>query len=131
MNKAQEKDRAGAVKRDAEAFVAEAWPKINATADVPRLVERLKLDDASGGAEMLPAIMAALKGRSFEGVAVLAGVADKTVHLAVSVSPKFTGRFNAGKDCCSNSRPSSVARAAARMISRGARGVNPARSTTC
>ena len=41
--------------------------------------------------------LAALKARKFEGVAVLAGVADKTVHLVVSVSPKFTGRFNAGK----------------------------------
>ncbi len=96
-NKAQEKDRAGAVKRDAEAFVAEALPKINTTAAVPRLVERVNLDDATGGMELLPAILAALKGRSFEGVAVLTGVANETVHLAVSVSPKFTGRFNAGK----------------------------------
>ena len=32
MNKAQEKDRACVVKREAEAFVAEAWPKINTTA---------------------------------------------------------------------------------------------------
>ncbi len=64
---------------------------------MPRVIERLTLDDASGGAELLPAILAALKGRKFEGVAVLAGVADQTVHLAVSVSPKFTSQFNAGK----------------------------------
>ncbi len=29
MHKAQEKDKAGAIKRDAEAFVADAWPKID------------------------------------------------------------------------------------------------------
>ena len=96
LHKAQEKDKAGAIKRDAEAFVAEVWPKIEVAA-VPRVIERLTLDEAAGGAEVLPAILTALKGRKFEGVAVLVGVQDKTVHLAVSVSPKFTSKFNAGK----------------------------------
>ena len=97
LNKSQEKDKAAATKRDAEAFVAEAWPKIDPAAGVPRVIERLTLSDAENGAELLAAILNGFKGRKFDGVVVLAGVADKTVQLAVSVSPKFTGRFNAGK----------------------------------
>ena len=97
MRKAQEKDKAGAVKRDAEAFADDALKRVDAAAAVPRIVERLTLGDA--GAETLAVILTTLKARKFKGVAVLAGTsdADKTVQLAVSVSPEFTGKFNAGK----------------------------------
>ena len=94
MRKTQEKDKAGAVKRDAEAFVDNALKKVDGAAAVPRIVERVP-----AGAEMLGAITETLKARKFKGVAVLAGTsdADQTVQLAVSVSPEFTNKFNAGK----------------------------------
>ena len=95
LSKSQEKDKANAVKRDAEAFVDKALPKVDAAANVPRIIENVPLGEA--GAELLPTILNGLKGRQFKGVAVLAGVADGTVHLAVGVSPEFVGRFNAGK----------------------------------
>ena len=95
LSKSQEKDKANAVKRDAEAFVDKALPKVDAAANVPRLIENVPL--GAGGAELLPTILNALKGRHFKGVAVLAGVAEGTVHLAASVSPEFVNRFNAGK----------------------------------
>ncbi len=97
MRKAQEKDKANTVKRDADAFVDDALKKVDDAAAVPRIVERL--DVGAAGAEMLVAIQTTLKARKFKGVAVLAGTsdADKTVQLAVSVSPEFTNKFNAGK----------------------------------
>ena len=98
LRKAQEKEKAGNVKRDADAFVDAALPAVDAAAAVPRIVERVPVGAA--GAEMLGAIMETLKARRFKGVAVLAGTSDAdrtTVPLAVSVSPEFTGKFNAGK----------------------------------
>ncbi len=95
LTKAQEKDKASAVKRDAEAFVEKSLPKLDAAANVPRIIENVPLGEA--GAELLPAILNGLKGRKFKGVAVLIGVAEGTVHVAVGVSPEFTNRFNAGK----------------------------------
>ena len=53
------------------------------------------------GAEFLQGILTALKTRQFKGVSILAGVPEKgtggSVQLAVSVSPEFVNRFNAGK----------------------------------
>ena len=97
MRKAQEKEKAGTVKRDADAFVDAALPKVDAAAAVPRIVERVPVGTA--GAELLGAIVETLKARKFKGVAVLVGTSDtdKTVPLAVSVSPEFTSKFNAGK----------------------------------
>ena len=98
MAKAQEKDKAGALRKNAEAFVESLWSKIDTSASVPRVIERVDLGEA--GPELLASALNALKGRNFKGVAVLAGVgtgADRSVHLAVGVSPEFTGRFNAGK----------------------------------
>ncbi len=95
MSKSQEKDKANQVKRDAEAFVDKALPKVDSAANVPRIIENVPLGEA--GAELLPTILNGLKGRQFKGVAVLVGVADGTVHMAVGVSPEFVGRFNAGK----------------------------------
>ncbi len=95
LGKAQEKDKANAVKRDAEAFVDKALPKVDTAANVPRIIENVPLGEA--GAELLPTILNGLKGRKFKGVAVLVGVAEGTVHMAVGVSPEFVGRFNAGK----------------------------------
>ena len=101
LHKAAEKDKAGAIKKEADAFVAETWDKIDRAADVPRVVERLKLPTSGDGAEFLQAVLTGLKTRQFKGVAILAGVPEKgsggSVQLAVSVSPEFTGRFNAGK----------------------------------
>ena len=96
-HKAQEKEKANTVKRDADAFVDAALLKVDATAAAPRIVERVPVGEA--GAELLQAIVDTLKARKFKGVAVLAGASekDKTVPLAVSVSPEFTNRFNAGK----------------------------------
>ena len=95
LNKSQEKDKAASVKRDAETYAETALAKVDAAANVPRIIENVTLGAA--GAELLPNILNALKGRKFKGVAVLAGVSEGTAHLAVSVSPEFTGRFNAGK----------------------------------
>ena len=98
LAKAQEKDKAGALKKNAEAFVENLWSKIDTSASVPRVIERVDLGEA--GPELLASALNALKGRSFKGVAVLAGVGsgeDRSVHLAVGVSPEFTSRFNAGK----------------------------------
>ncbi len=95
LNKSQEKDKANAVKRDAEAYAETAMAKVDTAANVPRIIDNVPLGTA--GAELLPNILNALKGREFKGVAVLAGVAGSTAHLAVSVSPEFTGRFNANK----------------------------------
>lgn len=101
LNKSAEKDKAGAIKKEADAFVAGAWEKIDQAAEVPRVVERLALPSGGDGAEFLQAVLAGLKSRKFKGVAVLAGVPDKadggSVQLAVSVSPEFSSRFNAGK----------------------------------
>ncbi len=97
MRKSQEKEKASTVKRDADAFVEAALAKVDAAAAVPRIVEQLPLGEAD--AELLVAIQTTLKARKFKGVAVLAGTVEgqNTVQLAVSVSPEFTGRFNAGK----------------------------------
>jgi alanyl-tRNA synthetase len=95
LGKAQQKDKAGAARRAAEAFVGEMWPKIDLGAPVPRLLEKVELGD--NGPEVLAATLEALKQRSFRGVAVLAGEADGAAHIAVAVSPDFTGRFNAGE----------------------------------
>ncbi len=98
LAKAQEKDKAGALKKEAEGFIETLWSKIDDTASVPRVIERVDLGEA--GPELLAGALNALKGRKFKGVAVLAGVGtgeDKSVHLAVGVSPEFTSRFNAGK----------------------------------
>ena len=97
LSKAQEKEKANTVKRDADAFVDAALPKVDAAAAVPRIVERVPVGAA--GAEMLAAIAETLRARKFKGVAVLAGTSDqdKTVPLLVSVSPELTSRFNAGK----------------------------------
>ena len=101
IHKAAEKDKAGAVKKGAETFVAEAWDKIDREAEVPRVVERVPLPDGADGGEYLQAVLNGLKGRKFKGVVVLAGVPGTgdggSVQLAVSVSPEFTNRFNAGK----------------------------------
>ena len=101
LGKAAEKDKAGALKKEADAFVAETWDKIDRAAAVPRVVERLKLPAGDDGAEYLQAVLTGLKTRQFKGIAILAGVPEKgsvgNVQLAVSVSPEFTGRFNAGK----------------------------------
>ena len=66
-NKAQEKDRAGAVKRDAEAFVVAAWPRIDAAAAVPRLVERLKLDDTRRQRGTSPGNPGGIQGTQLRG----------------------------------------------------------------
>ena len=98
LAKAQEKDKAGAIKKDAENFVESLWAKIDTSASVPRVIERVDLGEA--GPELLASALAALKTRKFKGVAVLAGVGtgeDKSVHLAVGVSPEFTAKYNAGK----------------------------------
>ncbi len=100
LNKAAEKDKAGAIKKDADEFVAQTWDKIDQSANVPRVVERIKLPEGGDGAEFLQAVLSGLKTRQFKGVAVLAGVPEKgggSVQLAISVSPEFAGRFNAGK----------------------------------
>ena len=98
LAKAQEKDKAGALKKEAESFVDHLWSRIDTSASVPRVLEQVDLGET--GPELLASALNALKGRKFKGVAVLAGVgtgADKSVHLAVGVSPEFTSRFNAGK----------------------------------
>ena len=102
LNKAAEKDKAGAIKQGAEAFVGELWAKVDQGAAVPRVVERVALPAGADGGEYLQAVLNGLKGRKFKGVAVLAGVPegagkDGGVQLAVGVSPEFIGRFNAGK----------------------------------
>ncbi len=94
LGKAQQKDKAGAARRAAEAFVATMWPKINVGAPVPRLIEKMDLGD--NGPDVLAAALESLKQRGFRGVAVLAGEADGAAHVAVAVSSDFTGRFNAG-----------------------------------
>ena len=95
LNKSQEKDKANALRRDAAAYAENALAKVDTAANVPRIIDNVPLGTA--GAELLPTILNALKGRQFKGVAVLAGVTEGTAHLAVSVSPEFVGRFNAGK----------------------------------
>ncbi len=100
VNKATEKDKAGAIKKGAEDLVAGLWDRVDQGTQVPRVVERLALPEGGDGAEFLQAVLNGLKTRKFKGVAVLAGVpetGDGAVQLAVSVSPEFTGRFNAGK----------------------------------
>ncbi len=65
LSKAQEKDKADTVKRDADAFVDAALPKVDAAAAVPRIVERVPVGAA--GAEMLAAIAETLKGAQVQG----------------------------------------------------------------
>ena len=101
LNKAAEKDKAGVIKKEADALVAQLWDKIDQTASVPRVVERVRLPADGDGAEFLQAVLTGLKVRQFRGVVVLAGVPEKSmgssVQLAVSVASDFAGRFNAGK----------------------------------
>ncbi len=89
------RERAAAIAREAEGFVTGAVAEMNPSLDPPRLIEKLKLEHA--GPELLPAILNTLKGHNFRGVAVLAGLMPGAIHLAVSVSPDLTSRFNAGK----------------------------------
>ena len=91
--KAQQKDKAAEARKAAEIFVADALPKVDAGAAVPRLIQKVEMGE--NGADLLGAVADLLKQRSFRGVAVLAGEADGTAHLAVSVSPDFTDRFKA------------------------------------
>ena len=98
MSKAQEKDKAGSDQARRRSVrgrgVAEDRPD-RERAPAGRAADAARVHRTARS--YLAAIVGALKGRKFEGVAVLAGVADNTVQLAVSVSPKFTGKFNAGK----------------------------------
>jgi alanyl-tRNA synthetase len=94
LGKAQQKDKAGAARKLAENFVTDLWPKINVDAPVPRVVEKVDLGES--GPDVLGAAVELLKQRNFRGVAVLAGEAEGTAHLAVAVSPDFTDRFKAG-----------------------------------
>jgi alanyl-tRNA synthetase len=93
IGKAQQKSKAEFARRAAEIFVAEKWPKIDARARVPRLIEKVELGEV--GADLLPAVIERLKERKFRGVAVLAGAADGAAHLAVAVTPDFIERFKA------------------------------------
>ncbi len=98
LNKAQEKERAAALKREAGALAAELLAKVEAGAAVPRLLEKISLG-ASGSAELLPALHDALKSRGFKGVAVLAGVGNEgSVPLLVAATtPELAAKFPAGK----------------------------------
>lgn len=89
------RERASAIAREAEGFVAGALAGMDPNIDPPRLLEKMKLEHA--GPELLPAILTTLKGRNFRGVAVLAGLMPGAIHLAVSVSADLTARFHAGK----------------------------------
>jgi alanyl-tRNA synthetase len=94
LGKAQQKDKSGAARRAAETFLEGMWPKINLHAPVPRLIEKVELGE--NGPDVLGAVVELMKQRNFRGVAVLAGEAEGTAHVAVSVSPDLTERFKAG-----------------------------------
>ncbi len=96
LNKALERERATALRREAGEVVNRLWSRVTQSAACSNVIEKLVLGE-SGGPELLPAVLAELKGRDFRGVAILAGTLPDAVHLAVSVSPGFTDRFNAGK----------------------------------
>ena len=95
LNKSFEKERATQTAREASTMAEKLMHDVEKTAAVPRLIQRLDL--ASGGAELLPAVANALKARGFGGVAVLAGTADDSVHLVVAVGEAHTKQFQAGK----------------------------------
>ena len=95
LSKAAEKDRAAQTTREASVVAEKLMRDIETAGSVPRLVAKLNL--SNGGADLLAAVANALKSRGFAGVAVLAGVADETAHLAVSVGDAHTKQFQAGK----------------------------------
>ena len=96
LNKAQEKDKANL---PSNATRRRSWTRRCRRWTPPRTCRASSKTSRSAraGAELLPTILNGLKGRKFKGVAVLVGVAEGTVHMAVGVSPEFVGRFNAGK----------------------------------
>ncbi len=95
LNKSLEKDRAAQTAREASVVAEKLMSGVETTGSVPRLVA--KLDLANGGADLLASVANALKSRGFAGVAVLAGIADETAHLAVAVGDAHTKQFQAGK----------------------------------
>ncbi len=95
LGKAAEKEREAQTAREASSVAEKLMREVDSAGAVPRLVA--KLDLASGGADLLAAVANALKSRGFDGVAVLAGVADGTAHLAIAVGDAHTKQFQAGK----------------------------------
>jgi alanine--tRNA ligase len=93
---AQQKDlekqlQAGRQKQAAEAARG-LLAKANTSGAAPNIVENLSTADG----DFLQSVADALKGQ-FKGVIVLAGSANGAVSLVATVSPEFTGQFQAGK----------------------------------
>jgi alanyl-tRNA synthetase len=92
QQKELEKQLDGLRKKQAAATAAELMAKAETWQGVPAIVAQLH--GASG--DELQSVADALKGQ-FAGVAFLAGVSGEQVALVASVSPEFTGKFQAGK----------------------------------
>ncbi len=95
LSKALDKERLAGLRREADTMVNRMLSQVAQTGSCPHIIEKLSLGEA--GPELLPTVLAALKGRHFRGVVVLAGMLPDAVHLAASVSPEYVDRFNAGK----------------------------------
>jgi alanyl-tRNA synthetase len=80
-------------KKQAAAAAGQLLHQAVEIAGVPTIIEAI---DGAGGDE-LQTIADALKGLAFRGVVFLAGVQTGQVALAATVSPDFTGKFQAGK----------------------------------
>jgi alanyl-tRNA synthetase len=92
QQKELEKQLDGLRKKQAAATATELMAKAETWQGVPAIVAQLH--GASG--DELQSVADALKGQ-FAGVAFLAGVSGEQVALVASVSPEFTGKFQAGK----------------------------------
>ncbi len=95
LSKTLEKERAAQLTREASVIAERQMQAADDSGSVPRCIA--KLDLSSGGGDLIPAVLHALKSRAFQGVAVFAGVYDGSVHFAASVSPEFAGKLQAGK----------------------------------
>ncbi len=95
LSKSLEKERAAQVAREASAIADRQLAAADNSGAAPRAIAKLDLSET--GPDLLPAVLNSLKSRGFAGVAILVGVHDGTAHLAVSVSPEFTTKFQAGK----------------------------------
>jgi Alanyl-tRNA synthetase len=87
LKKAVEKERAQALQREADQYAR------NLDLRSGRVVQ--SIDNVTG--EFLQALVAALKSKNFEGVAVLFGKQPDQIHVLAYVSPGLTNSRQAGK----------------------------------
>ncbi len=88
-----ERERAAALRRQASALVATLLQQVDDSAGTKRLIKNVGIATP----ELLQSIIDLLKERQFDGIAILAGLVDDRVSLAVSIGAGAPKNLHAGK----------------------------------